>query len=302
MVNSFKNVKAQERVWHSYEQMIEQWPIPLEEIDVPTTYGLTHCILAGQKSNPPLLLFHGVGDNSAVMWILNIEELSKHFYCIAIDTLGGPGKSIPNEQFNKQKFEQVKWINEIATYLNIDVFNIAGVSNGAYIAFNYATEQPDKVNRVVCLEGGMVTAPIKAMIQTLMMMFPEILIPTDRNLLKVLKKLSAPHSPLFDNHPALAAHLILLMRTHNQQAMFVHKLHPYDKNAAVAVRDKLYFLVGEHALKQSKDFINILEDGKFYYQVIPHAGHGINHEQPDRVNTEIINFLIDDKDKSLASR
>lgn len=236
------------------------------------------------------------------MWILNIEELSKHFYCIAIDTLGGPGKSIPNEQFNKQKFEQVKWINEIATYLNIDVFNIAGVSNGAYIAFNYATEQPDKVNRVVCLEGGMVTAPIKAMIQTLMMMFPEILIPTDRNLLKVLKKLSAPHSPLFDNHPALAAHLILLMRTHNQQAMFVHKLHPYDKNAAVAVRDKLYFLVGEHALKQSKDFINILEDGKFYYQVIPHAGHGINHEQPDRVNTEIINFLIDDKDKSLASR
>ncbi|WP_339802677.1 alpha/beta hydrolase [Paenibacillus sp. FSL R5-0744] len=302
MVNSFKNAKAQERVWHSYEQMIEQWPIPLEELDVPTTYGLTHCILAGQKNNPPLLLFHGVGDNSAVMWILNIEELSKHFYCIAIDTLGGPGKSIPTEQFNKQKFEQVKWINEIAMYLNIDVFNIAGVSNGAYIAFNYATKQPDKVNRVVCLEGGMVTAPFKAMIQTLMMMFPEILIPTDRNLLKVLKKLSAPHSPLFDNHPALAAHLILLMRTHNQQAMFVHKLHPYDKNAAVAVRDKLYFLVGEHALKQSKDFIKILEDGKFYYQVIPHAGHGINHEQPDRVNTEIINFLIDDKDKSLASR
>ncbi|MEK4878837.1 hypothetical protein [Paenibacillus sp. FSL R5-0908] len=83
--------------------------------------------------------------------------------------------------------------------------------------------------------------------------------------------------------------------------MFVHKLQKYDKNAAVAVRDKLYFLVGEHALKQSKDFIDILEDGKFHYQVIPHAGHGINHEQPDRVNTEIINFLTGDHDKSLAS-
>lgn len=91
------------------------------------------------------------------------------------------------------------------------------------------------------------------------------------------------------------------MRAHNQQAMFVHKLQKYDKNAAVAVRDKLYFLVGEHALKQSKDFIDILEDGKFHYQVIPHAGHGINHEQPDRVNTEIINFLTGDHDKSLAS-
>lgn len=51
--------------------------------------------------------------------------------------------------------------------------------------------------------------------------------------------------------------------------MFVHKLQKYDRNAAVAVRDKLYFLVGEHALKQSKDFIDILEDGKFHYQVIP---------------------------------
>lgn len=108
MVNSFKNAKAQERVWHSYEQMVEQWPIQLEEIDVSTTYGLTHCILAGQKSNPPLLLFHGVGDNSAVMWILNIEKLSKHFYCIAIDTLGGPGDSDSNGSQFTESSEEVK--------------------------------------------------------------------------------------------------------------------------------------------------------------------------------------------------
>lgn len=299
MIHSFKNTKAQERVWYSYQRLVEQWPIPIEEIDIPTTYGLTHCILSGNKSNPPVLLFHGVGDNSAVMWILNIAELSKHFYCIAVDTLGGPGKSIPNEHFNKQKFDQVQWINEITKQLCIDVFNIAGVSNGAYIAFNYATKQPDKVNRVVCLEGGMVTTPFKAMIQTLMMMFPEILIPTDNNLLRVLKKLSAPDSLLFDNHPEIADHLILLMRTHNQQAMFVHKLQKYDKAAAVAVRDKLYFLVGEHALKQSKDFITILEDGEFNYSIIPDAGHGINHEQPDLANHEIIKFLTDVNNTSL---
>jgi pimeloyl-ACP methyl ester carboxylesterase len=291
MVKIFKNAKGKERVWQSYQQLINRWPVPLEEIDITTQFGLTHCIVTGDKNNPPLLLFHGVGDNSAVMWILNIEELSKHFYCIAIDTLGGPGKSIPNEHFNKQKFELVDWINEIAAHLNMDTFNIAGVSNGAYIAFTYATLQPERVHKVICMEGGMVTAPFKAMLQTLMMMFPEIVIPTDRNLLKVLKKLSAPNSLLFDNHPELATHLILLMRTHNQQAMFVHKLQKYDKQAAVAVRDKLYFLLGEYALKQSKDFINILEDGAFLYKRIPEAGHGINHEQPEKVNSELISFL-----------
>lgn len=301
MISSFKNTEGKERVWQSYQQLIDQWPVSVEEMDIPTSCGPTHCIVTGDKRNPPLLLFHGVGDNSAVMWILNIKELSQHFYCIAIDTLGGPGKSIPNEHFNKQKFDQVDWINEIADHLEIDHFHIAGVSNGAYIAYNYATKQPDRVNRVVCLEGGMVTTPIKAMLQTLMLMFPEILIPTDRNLLKVLKKLSAPNSPLFDNHPELAAHLILLMRTHNQQAMFAHKLEKYNKDEAVAVKDKLYFLVGEHSLKQSKQFIAILEDGNFHYQVIPHAGHGINHEQPDIVNNEIISFLTEDSNKSLAS-
>lgn len=301
MISSFKNVKGKDRVWQSYQQLVDQWPVPVEEIHIPTTFGLTHGIVTGDKSNPPLLLFHGVGDNSAVMWILNIEELSRHFYCVAIDTLGGPGKSIPSEHFNKQRFEQVEWINEIADHLGVDHFNLAGVSNGAYIAYNYATKQSDRVNRVVCMEGGMVTAPVKAMLQTLMMMFPEILIPTDRNLLKVLKKLSAPQSSLFEDHPEIAAHLILLMRTHNQQAMFPHKLHKYDKQAAALVRDKLYFLVGEHALYQSEAFITILKDGKFQYQVIPDAGHGINHEQPDQVNTEIISFLSGDKFKSLAS-
>lgn len=76
MVSVFKNNKGKERVWDSYQQLVDMWSIPLEEIDIPTKCGITHCIVAGQKSNPPLLLFHGVGDNSAVMWILNIEELA----------------------------------------------------------------------------------------------------------------------------------------------------------------------------------------------------------------------------------
>lgn len=57
MVNSFKNAKAKEQVWQSYQQLVDQWPIPLEELDLPTTYGLTHCILTGQKSNPPYFYF-----------------------------------------------------------------------------------------------------------------------------------------------------------------------------------------------------------------------------------------------------
>jgi hypothetical protein len=142
------------------------------------------------------------------------------------------------------------------------------------------------------MEGGMVTAPLKSMIQTLMMMFPEILVPTRKNLLKVFDKLSSPESRLSERHPEVARHVVLLMRNHNQQAMFVHQVQPYDKAQAAIVRDKLLFLIGDYKLHSKKEFTGTLEDGGFYYKVISGAGHGVNHEQPEHVNREIIQFLL----------
>lgn len=291
MVKVFKSDAGKEQVLRSYNELLGDWGTEVRELDIETPYGTTHCITAGEAGLPPLLLFHGVGDNSAVMWLLNIWELSRHFCCIAVDTLGGPGKSLPGARFNKQNFNQVDWINGVAEGLKLEQFYVAGVSNGAYMAFNYAINEPGRVLKAVCMEGGMVTAPLKSMIQTLLMMFPEIMVPTRKNLLKVARKLSSPASGLFDKHPEVGEHLVLLMKNHNQQAMFAHKLQRYDKDKAVAVRDKLYFLLGDYKLEHKKEFAGILKDDGFHYKVIPDAGHGINHEQPERVNRELIEFL-----------
>lgn len=291
MVKVFKSEAGKEQVLRSYNELLGNWRAEFQELDIETPYGITHCITAGEAGLPPLLLFHGVGDNSAVMWLLNIKELSRHFYCIAVDTLGGPGKSIPGANFNKRNFDQVDWINSVAGGLKIEQFYVAGVSNGAYMAFNYTVNEPGRVLRAVCMEGGMITAPLKSMVQTLLMMFPEIMVPTRKNLLKVFNKLSSPESRLAEKHPEVAEHLVLLMKSHNQQAMFVHRLQLYDKAVAAIVRDKLYFLLGDYKLHHKKDFVSILEDGDFRYKVIGGAGHGVNHEQPERVNREIISFL-----------
>jgi pimeloyl-ACP methyl ester carboxylesterase len=291
MVKVFKSDAGKEQVLHSYNELLEDWGTEFQELDIETPYGTTHCITAGEAGLPPLLLFHGVGDNSAVMWLLNMKELSRHFYCIAVDTLGGPGKSIPGAGFNKRTFDQVNWINSVADGLEIEQFYVAGVSNGAYMAFNYTVNEPGRVWRAVCMEGGMVTAPLKSMIQTLKMMFPEIMVPTRHNLLKVFNKLSSPESRLAEKHPKLAGHVVLLMKNHNQQAMFIQRVEPYDRARAAAVRDKLYFLIGDYRLDHKKDFIGILKNGDFRYQVIEGAGHGINMEQAERVNRELTGFL-----------
>jgi Predicted hydrolases or acyltransferases (alpha/beta hydrolase superfamily) len=294
VVKAFKNDLRQTQVLNSYNRILAEWSVDFQEQDVDGKYGTTHCIISGSPEKPPLLLFHGVGDNSAIMWLLNMKELSRHFYCIAVDTIGGPGKSIPNTHYKKGAFDQVEWINEIADHYNIDNFHIAGVSNGAYMAYNYTTVNSDRVNKAVCMEGGMVTKPVKTMIQTLLLMFPHILIPTDRNLLKIIKKLSSPNSTIFNEHPLLAEHLVLLMKSHNQQAMFAHKIEGYDRAKGVAVRDKLYFLMGEHQMNLRGDLMRILDDGGFRYKIIPDAGHGINHERPGIINEEIVQFLLEE--------
>lgn len=294
MVKVYKSKRAEQQVLQSYQSILEMWPVEFQEQRIPTKYGITHCIISGTPDRPPLLLFHGVGDNSAVMWALNIEELSRHFYCIAVDTLGGPGKSIPNEYFTRSSFDQVDWINQIIDYFQYERVHLAGVSNGAYMAYNYTVTHSHRVHRTVCMEGGMVTKPFKTMVRTLLMMFPEICIPTHHNLLRILKKLSSPHSRVFTQYPWLGDHLALLMKSHNQQAMFVHKVEKYNREEGDIAGNKLYFLVAEHRIELQRDFLRILDEGKFTYKVIPDAGHGINHEQPERVNAEIVSFLLEE--------
>lgn len=291
MIEVFKSPKAMGNVLKSYNALLRMWDVEYRERDVQTAFGTTHCIIAGNAEKPPLVLFHGVGDNSAVMWLPNIKELSKHFYCIAIDTLGGPGKSTPNEKYNKKNFNQQLWINEIAAHFDLKFFNIAGVSNGASIVFNYAINESNKINKAICLEGGIVTNPLKSIITTLGMMFPEVLIPTRSNMIKILQKLCSPDSDFVERYPEIADHLILLMKSHNQRAMFAHTVEKYNRDKGIAVNDKLYFLIGGHMLKKRKEVIDVLNEGAYKYKIIQNAGHAINHEQPEIINNEIINFI-----------
>ena len=62
----FKNEKAKRKVFETYNQLLSAWGVELQEGDIDTKYGSTHIIACGDESNPPLVLFHGVGDNSAL--------------------------------------------------------------------------------------------------------------------------------------------------------------------------------------------------------------------------------------------
>lgn len=109
-------------------------------------YSVTHVIECGDKGKAPLILFHGVGDDAALMWVYNARELDEHFHIYAVDTIGGPGKSVPGEGYDAS-FDDVTWIDELPEQLRLDRVYMAGVSNGAYLTQLYMIRRPERVIR-----------------------------------------------------------------------------------------------------------------------------------------------------------
>ncbi len=142
MTKVYKSEKARENILKTYDQLLARWGCEAAESDVPTPYGDTHVVCFGPKNAPALVLLHGVGDDTALMWLLNAKALAQHFCCYALDTLGGPGKSRPNAAYAKG-FDDCVWLDAVFDGLGLgEGLYIAGVSNGAYLAQLYAAQRP----------------------------------------------------------------------------------------------------------------------------------------------------------------
>ena len=287
----YKTIEGQHLIYESYEKLLTSWNVIYEQRDIMTSYGVTHIITAGTSTNPPLLLLHGTADNSAMMWIYNIQQISEHFYVIAVDTIGGSGKSEPNEKYYKN-FDQTAWLDELLESLSIETAHIAGVSYGAYLAYHYAIMRPSKVKKIVCLAGRVASSQFEVMSKMMRAFLPEALFPTEANCKRLLKKLSGPNYSVFENNAELMKHWYYLLKYFNNKSMMKHKLTIFNHKQIELIRDKSLFLIGDQdILSNYPKAINKLKENQLNYMIVKQAGHAINHEQSEEVNTEIIKYL-----------
>jgi pimeloyl-ACP methyl ester carboxylesterase len=291
MKQVFKSEKAKTALLQSYDNLLARWGLALKERDVDTPWGLTHVIEAGKAGAPDLVLFHGVGDNSAVMWELNAAALAERFHVYAIDSVGGPGKSQPNERFWRD-FDYIKWIAATTRALGLTRFSVTGVSNGAVLAYESLVRGVPGVERAICIEGGpIVKTQMGAMAKFLRVFFPEILWPTDKNLKRIIGKLASPHSDFTNKCPEVIDHIILAMRSHNQVAMTMYKYKKYDPELDRNLRSRMLFIAGDLRAGDSSLIKDTLIPGGYRVVVVKDAGHAANQEQAEEINRLIIDFL-----------
>jgi pimeloyl-ACP methyl ester carboxylesterase len=150
--SAFKTPEGEARYLAAYDAALKLWPVPYEEIDIPTRFGTTHVVVSGPKDALPLVLLHGYMATS-VMWSPNILDFSKDYRVYAIDTMGQPSKSIPGEPIRKAP-DFVAWLTATLDGLHLNRVPLIGMSFGGWLALTYTLAAPERVQKLVLLSAG----------------------------------------------------------------------------------------------------------------------------------------------------
>lgn len=287
----YRNQRMQQEIMRTYDRLLDLWGVEKEELELETTYGMTHVIACGKKENPPLVLFHGVGDNSALMWIYNAKFLSQYYRIYAIDTIGGPGKSVPGEGYN-QDFDDVDWIDQILVGMELEKAYLAGVSHGGYLVQLYTLCRPERVEKAISISG---TVPVEgngSPMSTMMKIFlPEALFPTQKNVKKLLMKLSGENYAVFTENTEILEHYTYLLKGFNNMAMAYHKVRNFTQEEIDAIRGKVVYLVGTEDPFEKLGGADALKEQHMQVTFYGNAGHGLNHERADEINAKIVEIF-----------
>ncbi|HVW41633.1 MAG TPA: alpha/beta hydrolase [Amycolatopsis sp.] len=148
----YKTEAGRHEILRRYSEALQMWPVPAEHLRVSTREGETFVVACGPEGAPPLVLCHGSGTNAA-MWLADVAEWAKHFRVYAVDMIGEPGFSAPSRpSLDSEAYAQ--WLDDVLDGLDLGRVSMVGASLGGWLALDYATRRPRRVDRLALLCPG----------------------------------------------------------------------------------------------------------------------------------------------------
>jgi pimeloyl-ACP methyl ester carboxylesterase len=145
----YKSEAGARAVEARYREFLSRWPVPSKQFSVKTREGDTFIVACGPEAAPPLLLFHGSGANTTA-WLADIAAWSVHFRVCAVDMIGEPGLSAPSRPpLGSDAY--ALWLDDVMAALSLTRASIVGVSLGGWLALDYATRRPERVERLALM-------------------------------------------------------------------------------------------------------------------------------------------------------
>lgn len=160
----YKSKEGEAEILKLYDQALANLGIDYADKYINTRFGKTHVVVAGDKSNPPLLLFHGGNSTTphGLKWFFS--SLVDKYRVYAPDTIGHPGKSA-QVRLNPKDSSYAQWAADIIDELGTGSLPVIGPSYGGGILIRLAAYAPDKISRaVLVVPSGLVSGSMFRMI------------------------------------------------------------------------------------------------------------------------------------------
>ncbi len=149
MSSIYRSDKGARAIARRYREFLGFWPQPNRQFHVATRYGNTFVVTCGADDAPPLVLLHGAGSNSA-MWIADAAAWSRHFKLYAFDVIGEPGFSAESRP-SLSSDAYTLWLDDVLQGLGVLRFSMVGMSLGGWLALDFATRQPARIDRLALI-------------------------------------------------------------------------------------------------------------------------------------------------------
>jgi pimeloyl-ACP methyl ester carboxylesterase len=142
----------------AYDAIVKEWPVPYAELDISTSFGMTHVIASGSENAEPVVLLHAYFA-TATSWYQTVGALSKYFRVYAVDVVGDVGKSRPTRPIRRLD-DYAQWLNELADGLGISSMHLVGNSVGGFIAAGCAMRLNNRVCKLTLISPAATFHPM----------------------------------------------------------------------------------------------------------------------------------------------
>lgn len=145
----YKNEKSKSILMDLYDRELIKYNVEFKSIYIDTYAGKTHILRAGDITNPPIIILHGIHAGAAIT--LNaIKGLTDKYCLYIIDTIGQATKSSETILPLKGNY-LAKWLSEVLDKLELANAPFIGISYGGFLLQKLITYYPKRVSKAIFL-------------------------------------------------------------------------------------------------------------------------------------------------------
>ncbi len=133
---------AYQQMMHWYDRTLAALRVPVRTRWVPTDYGATHLIEAGNVQGPTVAFVHGI-NVSALGWRRQIEAVAPHYRVVAPDLPGMSGRSDAG-RIPYVGDAYAHWLRQVFDAADVERALLVGSSGGGYTVLKLASVYPER--------------------------------------------------------------------------------------------------------------------------------------------------------------